>query len=194
MKRTAPLALALLLGLCSCTTPVSQLKLPEESAEDLSSGVLVEEITEETHEPIDGIAGLYPPMIAFAAASRGETWLLGSLEDPGAEFVEENGFSTGAGTMNTYQLDDAGEIRPDHMIAPTVAGQKNLLQFACQGVGFVRIKAVKDDAVIAEDSLRCGIPANKLSMEFTVPDGGEIWIVQEPSADTRGIHEVMFYS
>lgn len=194
MKRSLTLALVALLGLCSCTTPVSQLRLPEEPAPETTPGVLEEEIAEDTIESIDGIAEFFPPMIAFAAAIRGEGGLVGSLEDPGAEFFEENGFSSGSGSSNTYQLNEAGDIQAEPLIVSTSAGQKNLLQFACQGVGFVRIKAVKDDKVVAEDSLQCAIPANDLSMEFTVPDGGEVWIVQEPSADTRGVHEVMFYS
>jgi len=193
MKRTVPLTLVLLLGLCSCTTPVSQLRVPEESSTDISSGVLVEEISEESNESIEEISDYFPPMIAFGAAIMDRDGLTGSLEDPESDFFEENGFTSGAGSSNTFRLNEAGQIQPEHLIVSTVAGQKNLVMFACQGIGTVRVAAEKDGQVVAEDSLRCSIPAAELKMEFIVPQGGDLWITQEPSADTRGIHEVMFY-
>lgn len=193
MKRKLPLVLVLIFGLCSCTTPVSQLKLPKESTSDTRAGGVGEETSGEAEYGSDDITDLFPPMIGFGAVIMNHDGLTGSREELESDFLEKNGFSSGAGSANTYSANEEGEALGDHLTVETTAGQKNLVQFACQGVGAVRLVAQKDGQVVAEKSLRCSIPANEISMEFVVPQGGEAWIVQEPTPETRGIYEVMFY-
>ncbi|WP_345472483.1 hypothetical protein QMQ05_01705 [Glutamicibacter ectropisis] len=194
MKRALPLSLALVLGVCSCTTPVSQLKLPEQTPTAINSEVLTDETTEESEGGFDDILDYFPPMIAFGSKIMNHDGLAESMRDPEVDFFDKNGFISGAGSVNTYRVDDEGNPQGEHMVFTSVAGQKNLVLVACQGVGSVLIRAEKDGETVAEKSLDCSIPATELSMEFTIAQGGDVWVVQEPSSDTRGIYEVMIYS
>lgn len=47
--------------------------------------------------------------------------------------------------------------------------------------------------MIAEDTAQCAIPADELSMEFDVPAGPEVTIIEQPSPETRGFYEIAFY-
>ena len=73
---------------------------------------------------------------------------------------------------------------PRYALVNSVSDLKADLSVSCR----------ESSEVVAWVSLRCASLAAEWSREITVLDGAQPRVVQEPSADTRGIHEVMFYS
>lgn len=196
MRRVVPVAFVLLLGLASCSTPVSQLKLPQEQrsqpgAGEQESTVSVVETDQEAASGPDSL--WFPPMASFGHTILGGNGLLNAENEQGSEFMVANGKHSVASSLNTYRISDAGDAQAETQVFRVQFGTENLVRFACQGAGVVRLQAKVGEKVIAEDSLRCAIPANELGMEFAVPESTEVTITQQPSPETRGFYELAFY-
>lgn len=186
MKRIVPVAVVLVCALTSCTTPVSKLKPSQEPTVSV-----VEETTQEQSSGLD--PSWFPPMANFGHTILADNGLLNIENDQGGEFMAVNGDHSVASSVNTFRFSDEGEALPETLIYRVQFGTKNLLRYACQGIGTVQLQVQVDQKVIAEDTLQCAIPVDELSIEFAVPAGPEVTIIKQPSPDTRGIYEIAFY-
>ena len=186
MKRIVPVTVLLLCALTSCTTPVSQITPSQEPTVSV-----VEETTQEQSSGLDSL--WFPPMASFGHTILAGNGLLNIENDQGGEFMAVNGNHSVASSVNTFRFSDEGEALPETLIYRVQFGTKNLLRYACQGTGTVQLQVQVDQKVIAEDTLRCAIPADEISMEFAVPAGPEVTIAKQPSPETRGFYEIAFY-
>lgn len=193
----SPLCLALLLGVTACTTPVSQLKRPQEPSlqSNTDGGGQVETFqgTGDEDDPPEFGEPVLPIMISFGESIRQMDLLLSTTDENGQDVFEAHGYESAVSTANTFQFDAQAGVPVEILTSRVEYGTKNFVKYACQGIGDVLVQISLNGKEVVQGSVHCGIPAHETSFEVKAPRGSELTVSHQPSPQTRGIFELALY-